>query len=63
MNQHYPPRPVGAVVPPPPSRSQPDADFIEFVEKNADRIWNLLRLRNQRDLTFNQLARQLWSSI
>lgn len=55
MNQHYPPRQR--------ARRAPEADFIEFVEKNADRIWNLLRLRNQRDLTFNQLARQLWSSI
>lgn len=67
MNQHYPPRPAGAIAPPPPPanppRVLPERDYAEWVERNADRLWHLLRQTNQRDLTFNQLARQLWSSV
>lgn len=60
------PLPPAGPKPAPPSnppRLSPERDFVEWLEQNTDRIWHLLRQTNQRDLTFNQLARQLWSSV
>jgi len=37
--------------------------FEQWVEQNAERIWDLLRAGDRRDTTFNALAEDLWSQL
>ena len=37
--------------------------FDQWVEQNAERVWTLLCASDRRDVTFNDLAEQLWSQL
>lgn len=37
--------------------------FEQWVAVNADRIWTLMRATDRRDVSFNQLARELWNQL
>jgi hypothetical protein len=48
----------------PPAREEfHGMTFEQWVEQNADRIWQLLRAGDVRDRSFNDVAERLWSEL
>lgn len=41
----------------------PAMTFEEFAELNAERIWDVLVIGDRRDVTFNQLAAEMWRQL
>lgn len=37
--------------------------FEEWVEQNAERIWEFLRAGDLRDRSFNDVAERMWSAL
>ncbi len=48
---------------PAPPEEQRGMTFDEWVERNADRIWAVMRTGDIRDTSFNSVAEQLWSQL